>query len=344
MSRKIKLTEQDIDQMLIEFKQNLLGVRFDSDKVTYTANTQLKEVEKAKLYFTPEAYCKMTTLIKGCEKEIAWHGIVDRNEEGAYIISDIMMYPQEITGATVTSNDEKYPMWLMQQPDEIFNRIRFQGHSHVNFGATPSGVDTTLYANMLQTLEDNDFYIFFIMNKRSEYWVQIYNLAENIVYDKNDVDMAILFADGSTTMEWFGAQSRDNIVEKKVTYTVDTKDLTSKRKGASKLGDDSWKWDIVRKCYVPSLATDKQIRSCFEKAKKKATNKHSYEQIAAEELMELHDELEQLNGDIDELEQLALAQMIDDDVVKKSHSRVADALKKEQMSYWNNYYGGGFHD
>lgn len=344
MSRKIKLTEEDIDQMMIEFKQNLLGVRFDSDKVTYTANTQLKEVEKAKLYFTPEAYCKMTTLIKCCEKEIAWHGIVDRNEEGAYIISDIMMYPQEITGATVTSNDEKYPMWLMKHTDEVFNKIRFQGHSHVNFGATPSGVDTTLYANMLQTLEDNDFYIFFIMNKRSEYWVQIYNLAENIVYDKNDVDMAILFADGSTTMEWFGTQSRDNIIEKKVTYTVDTKDLTSKRKGASKLGDDSWKWDMVRKCYVPALATDKQIRSCFEKAKKKATNKNSYEQIAAEELVELHDELEQLNGDIDELEQLALAQMMDDDVVKKSHSRVADALKKEQMSYWNNYYGGGFHD
>lgn len=345
MSRKIQLTEEDIESMVIEFKQNLLGVRFDSDKVTYTANTQLKETQKAKLYFTPEAYCKMTTLIKNCEKEIAWHGIVDRNEEGAYIISDIMMYPQEITGATVTSNDEKYPMWLMQQPDEIFNRIRFQGHSHVNFGATPSGVDTTLYNNMLQTLSDDDFYIFFIMNKRSEYWVQIYNLAENIVYDKNDVDMAILFADGSSTMEWFGAQARDNIIEKKVTYAVDTKDLTAKRKGVTKYGDASWKWDYIRKCYVPSLATDKQIKHCFDKAKKKSTSKKSYEQVAAEELMELHDELEQLNSDIDELEKLALEQMEDAKVTKSYKNKIAEDIAKEQMSYWKDYYGkGGFYD
>lgn len=343
MSRKIKLTEEDINELVNNFKASLTGMRFDSDKITYTADTKLKEQKKIKVFFTPEAYCKMTTLIKGCEKEIAWHGTVEQTEDGNYIITDILMYPQEITGATVTSNDEKYPMWLMQQPDEVFNKIRFQGHSHVNFGATPSATDLTLYNNMLQTLSNEDFYIFMIMNKKAETWIQIYNLAENVIYENNDIEVAVLL-NNKTSMEWFGEQCRDNIVERKVTYTVDSKDLTSKRKGTSKLGDDSWKWDIVRKCYVPSLATDKQIRSCFEKAKKKATSKHSYEQIAAEELVELHDELEQLNGDIDELEQLALAQMMDDDVVKKSHSRVADALKKEQISYWNNYYGGGYHD
>ena len=31
---------------------------------------------------------------------------VEQTEDGNYIITDILMYPQEITGATVTSNDE----------------------------------------------------------------------------------------------------------------------------------------------------------------------------------------------------------------------------------------------
>ena len=157
--------------------------------------------------------------------------------------------------------------------------------------------------------------------------------------------MAILFADGSSTMEWFGAQARDNIIEKKVTYAIDTKDLTAKRKGVTKYGDDSWKWDYIRKCYVPSLATDKQIKNCFDKAKKKSTSKKSYEQVAAEELMELHDELEQLNSDIDELEKLALEQMENAKVTKSYKNKIAEDIAKEQMSYWKDYYGkDGFYD
>ena len=338
MSRKIKLTEEDINELVNNFKASLTGMRFDSDKITYTADTKLKEQKKIKVFFTPEAYCKMTTLIKGCEKEIAWHGTVKQTEDGNYIITDILMYPQEITGATVTSNDEKYPMWLMQQPDEVFNKIRFQGHSHVNFGATPSATDLTLYNNMLQTLSNEDFYIFMIMNKKAETWIQIYNLAENVVYENNDIEIAVLLGN-KTSMEWFGEQCRDNIVERKVTYAVPTTPVIGGRgkKAISKLGDDTWKWDYIRKCYVPSQATDKQIKNCFEKAKKKATNKKSYEQIAAEELMELHDELQALE---DDLENMARAQMLDD----TKYNRVAKAIEKEQMSYWDDYYGGGFHD
>lgn len=343
MSRKIKLTDEDINTLVNNFKASLAGVRFDSDKITYTADTKLKEQKKINLFFTPEAYCKMITLVQSCEKEIAWHGTVDRTENGDYIISDIMMYPQEITGATVTSNDEKYPMWLMKQPDEIFNRIRFQGHSHVNFGATPSATDLSLYSNMLQTLSNDDFYIFFIINKRNEIWAQIYNLAENIVYEKNDIDVSILFSNGSTAMQWFGEQSRDNIIEQKVTYAVPAT-INTKKKETYKYGDNSWRWDMVRKCYVPSEATDKQISACFKKAKKKAKSKTSYIEEATKELEELHDELLQFDDDLNELEQMALAQQLDDSKINKKHDRIAEALMKEQISYWDSYYGGGFHD
>jgi hypothetical protein len=321
MSRKIKLTEADIDAMCIEFKNNLLGMRFDSEKITYTANTKLENKNKVQVLFRPEAYCKMTTLIKSCDKEIAWHGIVDRLENGAYLISDIMMYPQEITGATVTSNDEKYPMWLMQQPDEIFNRIRFQGHSHVNFGATPSGVDTTLYNNMLQTLSEDDFYIFFIMNKKAEYWIQIYNLAENTVYEKDDIELAILLQSGETMDTWYDTQTAENIIEKKVTYSVPTVTKT-KTTPYSKYTDKTWRWDYVRKRHVPVGATEAELKEVYKRAKQYSKGKSEYEEYLDIELEDLHDAI----CGIADLEEIA-------------YKGIADEIVSDQIKLWNDYTG-----
>lgn len=333
MSRKIKLTNEDIDSILNKFRESIENTRFNSEKITFTTETTIKEQKKIKVLFTPQAYCKMTTLIQSCEKEIAWHGTVEKIEEG-YVITDILMYPQEITGATVTSNDEKYPVWLMQQPDEIFNKLRFQGHSHVNFGATPSATDLRLYDNMLQTLSEEDFYIFLIMNKKSDFWIQVYNLAENIVYEKSDIDVAIMLDNGKTGIEWFTDQCKDNIITKELTVPA-TKKVTG-----AKYNDPTWRWDFIRKCYVPTNATDKEIKNCFDKAKKKAKNKTSYDEIAKEELELLHDEVEQLN---EELEELAMKKMLDDTKPMKIN-RVAEALTKEQENYWKKYYGGDFDD
>lgn len=319
MSRKIKLTNEDIDVLLEQFKRDLTNTRFDSKTVTLTANTELKETQKAKIKFTPEAFCKMRTLITNCEKEIAWHGVVDTPEKNVYVISDILVYPQEVSGATVTSNDEKYPMWLMQLPDETFNKLRFQGHSHVNFGATPSSTDLNLYDNMLQTLQEDDFYIFFIMNKKSDVWAQIYNLKENIIYETKDIDIEISFNDQSS-MEWYGAQCRDMIVEPKPVIAATTT-TTSKTTKNYKEYDESWKWDYVRKCYVPADATDEEISNCFKKAKKKAKSKKEYTSLAAAELIELHEEKEQ-------------------------EKELLESYSKDETGYdyWKKYMGGRYYD
>ncbi len=319
MSRKIKLTEEDIDAMCAEFKNSLLGVRFDSNDITYKANTKLKEQRKIKVFFRPEAYCKMTTLIKSCDKEIAWHGTVDRLATGDYCITEIMMYPQEITGATVTSNDDKYPLWLMKQPDEVFNKMRFQGHSHVNFGATPSGVDTTLYNNMLQTLSDDDFYIFFIMNKKAEYWIQIYNLAENIVYEKDDVELAILLSDGTTMDTWYDEQTKENIIEKKVTYCVPTT-VKTKYSSYSKATDKTWRWDYVRKRHVPVGATEADLKEIYKRAKEYSKGKSEYEEYLDIELQDLHDTI----------------CCLEDEAAK---SNIADSIVSDQIKLWENYLG-----
>ena len=79
-------------------------------------------------------------------------------EKDTYLISDILVYPQEVTGSTVTTDQNEYEMWLMKQEDDVFNNIRMQGHSHVNMSTSPSSVDLNLYDGILSQL-DSDMFI-----------------------------------------------------------------------------------------------------------------------------------------------------------------------------------------
>ena len=65
--------------------------------------------------------------------EIGWHGLARKleNNEG-YAITNTLLYPQIITATTVNTDQKKYQDWLNAQPDEVFNQIKMQGHSHVS--------------------------------------------------------------------------------------------------------------------------------------------------------------------------------------------------------------------
>jgi len=134
--------------------------------------------------FTTEAWIKQCSLVQHFNTEIAWHGLVRPIKDG-YEIYDILVYPQEVTGGTVETDQQKYQMWLMQQPDEIFQNIRYQGHSHVNMTPHPSSVDLTNQRRM--QIPDNDFYIFLIWNKDSYYTARVYDHGK--VFDENQVDV-----------------------------------------------------------------------------------------------------------------------------------------------------------
>ena len=134
--------------------------------------------------FTTEAWRKQCSLVQYFNTEIAWHGLVRPIKEG-YEIYDILVYPQEVTGGTVETDQQKYQMWLMQQPDEIFQHIRYQGHSHVNMTPHPSGVDLDNQRRM--QIPDNDFYIFLIWNKASYYTARVYDHGK--LLDENQVEV-----------------------------------------------------------------------------------------------------------------------------------------------------------
>lgn len=193
MAKLIKLTQEIIEETQREFSEYLNG-KITDGKVLFSKTVNIVQ-RKATVWFTDIAYKKFQALVKSFDKEVAWHGLAYRNDDltkDEYYITDIMVYPQEVTGATVTTDQNKYQTWLMNHDDDTFNNIRMQGHSHVNMGVTPSSVDETLYESILSQLDDTMFYIFMIWNKKGDKTCKIYDLAKNVLFDTTDCEIKII--------------------------------------------------------------------------------------------------------------------------------------------------------
>ena len=171
---------------------------------------------KATVYFTAEAWAKMVMLIKNFDKEVAWHGVAHRSsneEENGYYITDIVVYPQEVSGASVDMDVEKYAVWLMENDeDERFKSIFMQGHSHVNFSVSPSGVDMTHQKEILDMLDDDDFYIFMIWNKSFASNCRIYDLKKNALFE--DGDVTIMLAGQTESLQEFLNHAKEMVKDK----------------------------------------------------------------------------------------------------------------------------------
>lgn len=220
MSKMIKLTPECLAEIRKDFETNLQGAKIADGKISYTKTFGYIN-RKAKVFFTETAWQKMQTLIREFSTEVAWHGVAYRGDDESkdeYYITDILVYPQEVTGGTVNTDQEKYEMWLMMHEDDVFNNIRMQGHSHVNMGTTPSGVDTTHQEKILAQLEDDMFYIFMIWNKRGEKTIKIYDLAKNILFDGTDVSVEV--QDDGTGMSAFLAEAKKMVQDKKPVVTT----------------------------------------------------------------------------------------------------------------------------
>ena len=204
--RRIRLSEEEKADYLTGIATSLNNMRMlDSINMTYKPK-DFDAPDDMVLDISPLAYLKMRTLVEDNTTECAWQGTVKVSEDRhKFTIKDILVYPQMVTGATVTTDDALYEAWHQERDNETYNSLRFQGHSHVNMAVSPSGVDKTLYNDTLQTLRDDSFYIFMITNKKGDVWVNIYDLAENAIYDKSDLTLTI---GGVDLNEWSKEQKK----------------------------------------------------------------------------------------------------------------------------------------
>lgn len=194
MSKPIKLTDELLQKIQEEFIEKVKSTKMFDGKLEYSRTFKWEgDDDRATVYLSSVAFAKMNSLIQQFSDEVAWHGVVHRDEQDPSIfrITDILVYPQVVTGATVNTDQEKYQTWLYSFDDDVFNNIRMQGHSHVNMSVSPSGVDTTHQEKILEQISDDDYYIFMIWNKRYEHFVRIFDLKNNTLYETADVDVYI---------------------------------------------------------------------------------------------------------------------------------------------------------
>lgn len=212
--KPIKLTQDLIDQMTLEFAKNLANAKMADGKISYTKvfTYDDKDACKPTVWFEPAAFAKMLMLVHRFADEIAWHGVVDRVDKETFIVKDILVYPQEVTGATVTTDQERYQKWMLELDDEVFNAMHYQGHSHVNMGVTPSAVDEAFYESILAQLNADDWYIFMVINKRMEVYIRIYDMKSNTLYENGDVSFGVL-SDGGD-LESFLSEAKDLVVKR----------------------------------------------------------------------------------------------------------------------------------
>lgn len=200
-----------------EFAELLESLKMSDGEIRYIKTYTYKDAA-AILWLTPIAYSKTVALINAFSDEVAWHGTAVRKAENEFVIEDILVYPQEVTGSTVNTDQTRYTDWLYGFDDESFNKIRMQGHSHVNMGVSPSSVDNNHREKILEQLDDEMFYIFMVWNKSLKTHTLIYDMKNNILYDDKDITVKIL---GDDSLETFLGDAERKVQKKPpATYRV----------------------------------------------------------------------------------------------------------------------------
>ena len=226
MPRPIVLTEEIKQKAKDDFASMLDTVKMSDGKLRYSQSWEYKD-RSAVVWLTQEAYRKTVALVMNFTSEVAWHGAVTRLGDNEFIIEDIFVYPQEVTGSTVSTDQKLYTQWLYELDDDTFNQIRLQAHSHVNMGVSPSNVDDKHRQQILDQLEPGMFYVFMIWNKSLTVHTLIYDMARNVLYEDNDVSVKLI---DDTEMDAFLADANKK-VQKPIARTTPT---NKKNKGGSK--------------------------------------------------------------------------------------------------------------
>ena len=177
--------------------------------------------QRIKVIVSPIAWVKMQLLIQGFSTEVGWQGtcVRDPEEETTFRLEDVMVYPQKVTGANITTDETKHGEWLDQFPTETFRKIRFHGHSHVDMGVFSSSTDDDLQFDKIKMLQPGDFYLFFIMNKKGDLFIRLYDNKFGVMYETADVDVVI--GDGFQPGE-FMKSAREMVTQAYATYKTPT--------------------------------------------------------------------------------------------------------------------------
>lgn len=195
---KLRLNKDEKELILKDVRDQLdTCTRLKELQLSYERfNKDLAEkTTKPTIKIPTDIWFKMQTLVALSDTEISWHGMVDRNiMTHTFTIYDILIFPQINTGASTTTEQDEYSKWmtsLLSNPDFKIEDLRMHGHSHVNMAVYSSGIDDQYQKDLLAQIEDGDYYLFLILNKRHEMCVLLYDYRTQILYTKEDLVITI---------------------------------------------------------------------------------------------------------------------------------------------------------
>lgn len=189
MAKPIKFTGEIRNSILQDFIAKLDAARMGTTGFKYERTAQYDDERKATIVYSPTAWFKTIMLVETQPKEVGWHGVCYRDEDtpNEFYIEDIIIYPQKVTGTTITPDPTEYTDWMNGLDDETFNHLRFHGHSHVNMAVFSSGTDEGFRNDRMSQLKDDDFYVFQVFNKKGEIHSAIYDYRNNTLYENGDI-------------------------------------------------------------------------------------------------------------------------------------------------------------
>lgn len=239
--KPIFLTEEMKTRLFEEFfgkfKSELENYGFSSSDTTLSVKTNFSKpaTEKVVIIFSQDAYLKMQSLVEYFDTEVAWYGMVKHIDELTYYVYDVKVCKQYVNGAKVDTEDEDTLEFFNSLTDEEANDMHFQAHSHVKMGTTASATDMQNQQDVIKNLGKTGFYIFQIWNKNNDINTYLYDLDNNIFYDRKDVIIEIEGVDD------FVLSVADLVTEKKVTtYPYVSYGKTQKNEKEKERSSDYW--------------------------------------------------------------------------------------------------------
>lgn len=218
MSKLLNLSEDMKNELRDLFEKTLKDTVLNDGKFQFQKSFQTNR--KTTVIYTESAWVKQFALVGCVEKEIAWHGAVDKvkDEAGnvAYIVSDIMVYPQSTSAAYVDMDVEGYTNWLINHAQEpSFQKMHMQAHSHVNMSTGPSNTDLTHQKDLLKSVPDNGFYIFMIWNKKNERTCWIYDYEDDCLYENSDISIDIMNSENVLLSQYVKDTTKEMLKERR---------------------------------------------------------------------------------------------------------------------------------
>jgi hypothetical protein len=191
------------------------------------------------VYYTIEVFKMIEYIVYKQDKEVAWMGLVEKLSDTEYLIYKIYIPKQVVASTSVDISENAIAELVNKIMDEGHDpsELRYHGHSHVNMEVHPSITDQQ---HMAEYIENADYFIREIRNKKTKSKVDVFDKNQNKVFHCVNTEIYELLQEQKFYDE-LDTQMKQHITNK-VIPPLKNRDLISpwqarQRYGISKIGE-----------------------------------------------------------------------------------------------------------